>query len=71
MAQARSKTDRDEITLARSIFDEIVEESEREETPEEVRAKKGGEARAAKLTPERRSQIAKKAAEARWKEKAG
>lgn len=70
MAQTKPKTDRDEITLARSIFDEIVEETEREETPKEARAKKGGEARAAKLTPKRRSQIAKKAAEARWKEKA-
>ena len=28
--------------------------------------KKGGKARAAKLTPERRSEIAKKAAQARW-----
>jgi hypothetical protein len=33
MAQTKSKTDRDEITLARLIFDEIVDESEREETP--------------------------------------
>ena len=29
--------------------------------------KKGGKARAEKLTPERRSEIAKKAAKARWK----
>ncbi len=29
-------------------------------------AKKGGMARAAKLTPERRREIARKAAEARW-----
>ncbi|MFZ2302404.1 MAG: histone H1 [Gallionella sp.] len=29
--------------------------------------KKGGKARAEKLTPEERSEIAKKAAEARWK----
>jgi len=29
--------------------------------------KKGGKARAAKLTPEQRSEIAKKAAAARWK----
>lgn len=29
--------------------------------------KKGGKARAAKLTPEERSEIARKAAEARWK----
>ena len=31
---------------------------------------KGGKARAAKLTPEQRSEIAKKAAQARWAEKA-
>lgn len=30
---------------------------------------KGGKARAAKLTPEQRSEIARKAAEARWKKK--
>jgi hypothetical protein len=30
-------------------------------------AKKGGQARAAKLTDERRAEIARKAAEARWK----
>lgn len=29
-------------------------------------ARKGGEARAAKLTPEQRADIARKAAEARW-----
>lgn len=69
MAQTKPKTDRDEITIAKSIFDEIVEESESEETPKTARAKKGGEARAAKLTPEKRSHIASKAAQARWKEK--
>jgi hypothetical protein len=31
--------------------------------------KKGGKARAAKLSPEQRSEIAKKAAQARWKHK--
>lgn len=32
-----------------------------------VGGQKGGKSRAAKLSPERRSEIAKKAAEARWK----
>jgi hypothetical protein len=32
-------------------------------------AAKGGQARAAKLTPEQRREIAKKAAEARWAKK--
>lgn len=36
-------------------------------TPEENPASKRGEARAAKLSPERRKEIAKKAAETRWK----
>lgn len=31
--------------------------------------KKGGKARAAKLTPEERAEIAKKAAQARWRKK--
>ncbi len=33
-------------------------------------AKKGGRARAAKLTPQQRSEIARKAAEARWRKRA-
>lgn len=60
------KKDRDEITVAKSIFDEIVEITEHEETPKEARAKKGGEARAKKLTPAERSAIARKAAKERW-----
>ena len=61
-----TKKDRDEITIAKSIFDEIVEITEKEETPLERRARSGGEARAAKLTPAKRKSIAKKAAAARW-----
>ncbi len=64
-----TKKDRDEITVARSIFDEIVEltESEpHEETPKERRARAGGNARAAKLTDEKKIEIAKKAAAKRW-----
>jgi hypothetical protein len=46
----------------------------REKNPDAVMrgskgGKKGGRARAAKLTPEQRSEIAKKAADARWKDK--
>ena len=62
-----TKKDRDEITVARSIFDEIVEFTEHEETPKERRARSGGQARAAKLSPAKRKAIAKKAAAARWK----
>ncbi len=69
LAQARTpppppKKDRDEITVARSIFDEIVEFTE--ETPKQKRARSGGKGRAAKLTDEEKSAIAKKAAQARW-----
>ena len=60
-----TKKDRDEITVAKSIFDEIVEFTE--ETPKQKRARKAGHARADKLTAEERSEIAKIAANARWK----
>ncbi len=61
-----TKKDRDEITIAKSIFDEIVECTEHEETPKEKRAKLGGGARAIKLSVERRTEIARLAAEKRW-----
>lgn len=59
---------KDEIELAKSIFDEIVEETESEDwkKPKKATAQKGGKARAAKLTPAERSAIAKKAALSRW-----
>ena len=61
----------DEIELAKSIFDEIIEETESEnwDQPKKASAQKGGKVRAAKLTAADRSAIAKKAAESRWKEK--
>ena len=61
-----TKKDRDEITVAKSIFDEIVEFTEHEETPKEARGRKGGNARAANLTDEKKTEIAKKAAAKRW-----
>jgi len=59
---------KDEIELAKSIFDEIVEETESEDwnKPKNKNAQKGGKVRAAKLTPAERSAIAKKAAQTRW-----
>jgi len=60
-----TKRDRDEITVAKSIFDEIVEFTE--ETPKQKRARKAGRARVEKITPERRLEIAKDAAQARWR----
>ena len=74
----RSSTD--ENQLAKSIIDQIIAETESEDFGKEQPQKnpaavalgrlggqKGGKARAASLTPERRKEIAKKAAAARWK----
>ena len=60
---------RDMSQLAKRIVDLTTGEQTDdilEPTPEEERAAKGGAARAAKLTPEERSEIARKAARARW-----
>lgn len=66
---------RDPNQRARAILDIALGESDAELAPEkDPRAVelgrqgglKGGKARAAKLTPERRSEIAKKAAQKRW-----
>jgi len=70
---------KDENLLAKSVIDEIIELTESEsfqETPQKNPAAvslgrlgglKGGKARAAKLSAEKRSEIAQKAAIARWK----
>lgn len=52
--------------------DQDAPKPEREKNPAAVElgrlgGKKGGKARAAKLSPERRAEIAKQAAQARWK----
>ncbi|MGI8884809.1 MAG: histone H1 [Pyrinomonadaceae bacterium] len=64
----KPKARMDEVELAKSIFDEIVEETESEDwnKPKKASAQKGGKVRAAKLTPAERSAIAKKAAQSRW-----
>ncbi|MBI5936457.1 MAG: histone H1 [Betaproteobacteria bacterium] len=61
--------------LAASIVAEATGEAEPTENPKDKEkkessvkgGKKGGKARAEKLTPEERSEIARLAAEARWK----
>lgn len=67
----------DENVLAKSIVDSVLEGFD-EEPPEKDAAavelgrkggKKGGKARADKLTDEERSEIARKAAKARWSKK--
>lgn len=55
--------------LAKNILDIAtgeIEEEVIEEAPQSKGGKKGGKARAEKLTAEERSEIAKKAAKARW-----
>jgi hypothetical protein len=71
---ARKKRPRDPIQLAKLIGDIAtgqVEDGVPTETPKVQRARKGGAkggpARAAALTPEQRAEIARVAAEARWK----
>jgi hypothetical protein len=76
--QVRSQ---DENVLAKSVIDEIIQETE-SETFGQVKEKnpaavalgrlgglKGGKARAAKLSAEKRISIAKKAAASRWSNK--
>ena len=60
---------KDEIELAKSIFDEIVEETESNDWNKPINeiAQKGGKIRAAILTSAERSAIAKKAAQSRWR----
>jgi hypothetical protein len=72
MATKRLKRPRDPIQLGKLIVDIATGQiREPEETPAEKRARKagrkGGAARAKKLTPAERSEIASVAASARWK----
>jgi hypothetical protein len=79
--RSSKKRPRDPNQLAASIVEEATKETPVEEQkPEEATegknpaavalgrlgGKKGGKARAAKLTPEQRKEIARKAARARW-----
>ena len=74
----RTKRPRDISQLAKLIVDQATNEDkpQAEDQPQKNKAAqelgrlgglKGGKARADKLTPEQRSEIAKKAAKARWK----
>ena len=79
---SNKKRPRDTNLLAKSIVDAATGEQPEEE-PEDtgknpaavalgrLGGKKGGKARAEKLSPERRSEIAKKAAEKRWEQAKG
>ena len=78
----RPKRPTDTNQLGKSIVDQATAEPEPVAIPEPTLAKnpaavalgklgglKGGKARAASMTPERRAEIAKKAAETRWNKK--
>jgi hypothetical protein len=79
MSTHSSKRPKDANQLAKYIVDMSVGDLPKEEPPKEreknpaavalarLGAAKGGRARAAKLSDEARSEIAKRAAEARWK----
>jgi hypothetical protein len=75
MTVQRRKRPRDPAQLAKLIVDIATGEvDDREPTPEErgkdaaasAMGRKGGAARAAAMTPERRAEIARKAAAKRW-----
>jgi len=77
----KPKRPRDLNVLAKTLVD-IATEGEPETPPKEdtrnphavalgrLGGKKGGKARAEKLTPEQRSEISRRAAKARWEKKA-
>ena len=73
MAMAkRSKKPADLNRLAAAIVGDATDETPQEPESQHVRAGrsggvKGGKSRASSLSPERRSEIARKAAAARWK----
>ena len=73
------RSSKDENELAKSIVDQIIAETESEDFDKEKQQKnpaavmlgrlgglKGGKARADKLSPKRRKEIARKAALIRW-----
>jgi len=72
---SRPKRSRDPVQAAHQVYLEIIGEAPRQPMPEDSPAAaakrrgaaKGGERRTKKLTPERRREIASKAALARWK----
>ena len=73
--QGRKKRPRDPSQLAKMVVDIATGDTEdRPPTPEEqgkdpaavALGRKGGKMRAAKMSPERRTEIAKKAAAKRW-----
>jgi len=79
-SSTRKQTAKDTQQLARSVLDKIAPDAEPKKKPAPAKpeknpaavalgrlgGKKGGAARAASLTPEKRKEIAQKAAAKRW-----
>lgn len=78
MAEKRKKKEHDFAVTAFRVVQEATGQIEKPKPKPTIDYKalgragglKGGKARASKLTPEQRREIAKKAAQARWKTKA-
>jgi hypothetical protein len=76
MATTRKKRPRDPVQLGKLIVDiatgqvEDVEDDGKDAAAAEM-GRKGGAARAAKLTPQERSEIARKGAAKRWRDREG
>jgi hypothetical protein len=69
-----AKRPRDPVQLAKQVFDiaigeaeDTVSEAKRHPSKRSAGGIRGGEARAKRLSPAKRSAIAKKAAKSRWK----
>jgi hypothetical protein len=69
-----AKRPRDPVQLAKQVFDiaigeteDTVSEAKRHPSPKRTGGVKGGKARAKSLTPAERADIARTAAQARWK----
>lgn len=75
-SKTKKKKPEDAVQAARRVVDTVIEKTERVIDPavsaaasalSKLGASKGGEARAKSLTAKRRAEIAKSAAQARWK----
>ena len=75
MGKKKKKTRRDTAEIARSVVEQAIgesltpredEEFQGEQAPTSLGPTEGGKARAMKLSKQRRGEIAKKAAQARW-----
>ncbi len=74
MLKRTSKKKEDESTIASQIVELTTKQPTKKKNPAAVAlgrlgGLKGGKARAKKLSPEKRKEIAKKAAQARWAKK--